>query len=142
MAIEDMDEDFPRYKLLQPFYADDVLWAEGEVIEFGGIPNEAMEPLNKPAKVKMREFLASLPGGGTPALADAIQAAMEDRPRHEGSVRGVSRPKEKALMGDKSLHGKGAVRHVELAPEKEIRRPARIMGTVQDEIPSPGLEHS
>lgn len=141
MSFDD-DEEFPRYKLLQPFYADDVLWAEDEVIEFGGIPNEAMEPLNAAAKKKFREFLDLLPGGRTPPLAESIQAAMEDRPRHEGSVRGISRKKEIPLMGDKSLHGKGDVRHVDLAPEKERKRPARIMGTVQDEIASPGVEHS
>jgi hypothetical protein len=138
----DYDEDLPRYKLLQPFYADDVLWAEDEVIEFGGCPNEAMEPLNAPARKRMREFLDSLPGGRTMPLADAVAAAMEERPRHEGSVRSQSRKKEVSLMGDKKLHGKGDVRHIELSPEKEVKRPTRIMGTVQDEIPTPGVEHS
>ena len=141
MAYEDdIDEDVPRYKLLQPFYADDVLWGEDEVIEFSGTPNEAMEPLNKPARRKHREFLESI-NGGTPDLADAVNEAMMDRPRHEGSVRSA-RKKDIPLMGDKSLFEAGAVRHVDLPPEKERKRPTRIMGTVKDEIPTPGLEHS
>ena len=70
----------PRYRLLKPFYADDNYIAEGVEIEYGGVPNEQMEPLNESAKARMTEFL-KLNGGFTPRIEDITYQRMQERPR-------------------------------------------------------------
>jgi len=78
--------EMPQYKLIKPFYGpNDVFYdPEGgdEIIEWTGIPNEAMEPLNEPAKKRMEAWLNSMPGGKQPQLGDIAQAAMMIRPRY------------------------------------------------------------
>jgi hypothetical protein len=60
------------------------------VIEYEGEPNEAMEPLNEPARERMRAFFAKLAAGaraagwngtGTPSMADQVARAVAERPR-------------------------------------------------------------
>src|SRR5690242_12391265 len=71
----------PRYRLLAPFYApNDVHYPVEDIIEFDGVPNESMEPLNRPAEDKLEAYLASL-GGYTRDLAEITEEAMNNRPR-------------------------------------------------------------
>ena len=70
----------PRYRLLKPLYADDNYIAEGIEIEFTGVPNETMEPLNDSAKERMTAFLKAN-GGFTPRIEDVVYQRMADRPR-------------------------------------------------------------
>lgn len=76
-------EEAPRYRLDAPLYAEDVLWPMGKVIEFDGMPNETMSPLNQPARDRMRTFVAGLNEGKTPDVADVMFEAMAARPRHD-----------------------------------------------------------
>lgn len=51
--------DKPAYRILAVegfFGPDDHLYREGDCIVFDGIPNEDMEPLNEPAKEKLRAY--------------------------------------------------------------------------------------
>lgn len=55
------DPNMPRYKLLKEFFApDDTLYPEGTRLDFDGIPNEWMEPLNEPARKNMQAYLEHL----------------------------------------------------------------------------------
>lgn len=76
----------PQYRLLKPFYGPNDHYydpEEGEeVIEWTGTPNEAMEPLNGPARVRMLEWLETLPGGGDLPIDLIMEAAMKMRPVH------------------------------------------------------------
>jgi hypothetical protein len=70
----------PRYKLLQPFYCDDAYYEEDTEIEFDGIPNIGMLPLNALARAKFAEFRASLETEET--VDEIVFRQMADRPRH------------------------------------------------------------
>lgn len=80
------DGEAPRYRLLKPFYGPDDRYydpEEGdEIIDWDGVPNEQMEPINDPAKMRMTAYLERLPAGKTPALADIVQAAASLRPKY------------------------------------------------------------
>ena len=79
--------ELPRYKLIKPFYGpDDVLYDPEEpgfdAIDWTGVPNHEMEPINEPAKKRMEAWLRSLPGGkDSPNMDEMSQAAYMHRPR-------------------------------------------------------------
>ena len=55
--------EIPRYSLNEAGFYDDTWFAEGTVIEFTGIPNMTMVPLNESAKRAMRENIRTLEEG-------------------------------------------------------------------------------
>lgn len=58
-----MPELLPRYQILNSpgFYGpDDTLYEQGRVIDYTGVPNEQMLPLNDPAKKAMDAYLDGL----------------------------------------------------------------------------------
>src|SRR6185312_13156834 len=86
----------PRYRLITPFYADDQLWPEEAEIEFDGVPNEGMQPINDAARERMEAWLRSLPPRAKPPqgsvnldaatlarvlLGEHVGAAVAARPR-------------------------------------------------------------
>lgn len=81
------DMETPRYRLVKPFYVDDMYIEEGRVIDFDGTPNDQMEPMNEPARVKMEAYIKSLNDGARAAgrdsrhLADIAYQEVHKRPR-------------------------------------------------------------
>lgn len=99
----------PQYRLSKPLYdnATDTYIPEGAVIDFPGIPNEHMEPLNEAAVKALTDWYKSK-GGATPALGDIAAAAVAARAKEPivPQIQVVSGPKtEPALMGDMSPKG-------------------------------------
>lgn len=72
--------ELPRYKLLAPLYADDAYFEEDTVIEYDGVPNLSMFPLNEAAKVRLEEYASTL---SRLDLGEQVFRAMQERPRHE-----------------------------------------------------------
>jgi hypothetical protein len=78
LAEQDADKlriatgEIPRYRMIEPFYADDILWPVGAELDYDGWPNEYMEPLNEPARAKMRIILQGI---SKKPLAEHIEAA-------------------------------------------------------------------
>ncbi len=69
---------YPKYRLIEPFYADDVRFDTGTILEFDGCPNEMMEPLNDEAIEKMEAYQAFLAQFGKPKdTGDLMREAME-----------------------------------------------------------------
>ena len=54
----------PRYQLNEAGYYDETWFAPGTVLEFTGVPNMTMAPMNEPAKRMMRENIKALEEGG------------------------------------------------------------------------------
>lgn len=142
----------PLYRLIQPFYVDDILieaetpgrnGMEPTVIEFEGIPNEAMEPLNGSARENMGKFLATLAAGNraagrsgdrTPPVGDIVYNAVAERPRESPTlVQNV--PPMSGLIIDNPQKFRQApereptVKVVE-ATETVGIRPRKVMGTI------------
>ncbi len=154
-SVQAVESAAPRYELLKPLYADDVLWGEGEIIEYDGTPNEAMVPLNQAAEDRMRAFLDSLPGGRTRPIEEIVADAMRNRPQFAAGPQaapGSQRPmptKETAVPQMSNVQEPGArqrgrpqkaVNHIERPPEAKYRRPIKAMGTVVNEVPGRGSE--
>jgi hypothetical protein len=91
-------EALPRYRLIQPFYADDQLLPEDAEIIFDGVPNDGMQPLNAAAHERMEQWLRSLPPRAKPAqgtvnldpdtlrrvlLGEHVANAVAARPRED-----------------------------------------------------------
>jgi len=57
----------PRYKLNAPCYIDDTLHDTGTVIDYIGVPNGEMVPLNEAATAAMQDWLAGLEQGAREA---------------------------------------------------------------------------
>lgn len=124
--------ELPRYRLVQPFYVDDRKLEPGIVIEYAGIPNEAMDPLNEPARKAMKKFLTSLgPAGRTPPVEEVMEQAMRNRPREPAPLTGTVRidgirppeakPETATIVADEAAH--------------PSQSPVRVQGTVKDERP-------
>lgn len=134
------EREKPRYRLLQPFYCDDMYFAVDEEIIFEGTPNEGMEPLNRAAEDKLDAWYASLPSRPRP-LADVVADSVANRPRDEApkDVRQVVRASEASAT---PVMGKGTskqtVELVEKPAERKYKGPKKVMGTVVKETPSPG----
>lgn len=70
VAYPQFNGEVPKYQLNSPCYLDDqTLHMEGEVIEFTGVPNLEMVPLNDAAKARMDEYISEQEGGAR-AYAD------------------------------------------------------------------------
>lgn len=125
----------PRYRLILPFYVDDQYIAEGVEIEFGGVPNEGMEPLNEPARTRMTDYLGTLEGGRTPRVEDVYYIAMKNRPKEGDAVVLPHAVKDVPQMGGLSkLEPKAKILATPTAPI----RPKKLMGTVVVETPPTG----
>ena len=124
----------PRYEIVTPapggFFIDDVLIPTGEIIDYFGEPNEGMRPLNRPGEQVMALFLESI-GGGTPDLADISYNAYLNRPRH---AQVVGAPQAPPPLGTPRTLQNATVAVVEPA-ERRYVGPAKVLGTVQPEIP-------
>lgn len=58
----------PRYRLNNSvFLEDDTMHVEGEELEYWGVPNGEMVPLNEPARQKMRAYIEELTEAGRAA---------------------------------------------------------------------------
>lgn len=127
----------PKYRLIQPFYAEDVLFGEGRVIFFDGVPNEAMEPLNDHAIAKTKEFLSHLAGGKTPLLEDAVFKAVNERPRNEMGAFGIVTADDDGkppIMGTVRMDGRKSVETVKTIEDvtPAPAPPRQLMGTPSD----------
>jgi hypothetical protein len=81
-----MSQEFPRYRLTAPFFGPDLqLYDEGFEIEFDGVPNEQMQPLNDAARAKYEAFIRGMPNGATEPLEKIVEKAMMKRNDSLGS---------------------------------------------------------
>lgn len=131
-----------RYQLEKPFYVDDMLIGEGETIEFDGIPNESMKPLNEAGYYNLSEFYRLNGGGNTPSVADMMEKAMRERPR-EGSVNRLDQqntvPLTGSVVGDGMPKPKPKEPTVNVVPQEQAPkyiRPVRTQGAGVNETPS------
>lgn len=124
----------PRYEVIVPhpggFFIDDVLLPNGEIIDYCGVPNEGLAPLNDAGRQVMEQFLISI-GGGTPDLADQSYEAYVNRPRQAALV--SARPEAPALGTPRTLQA-AKVAVVEQQPRRYVG-PRRAMGTAPVESP-------
>jgi hypothetical protein len=142
-------KELPRYQLTSPLYVGDEYIPEGEIIDTDDdfIPNEAMIPMNDPAKAAFQKFMDSV-NGKTPDLGDIVESAYRNRPRHEITPIVPSDYKqvemrtsaEKAPMTgyDGSTQSmttkrKSPAKSVGAAEEHGVKGPKKVMGTVTQE---------
>lgn len=53
--------EMPLYRLLEAFYAEnDSLYEAGTEIRYEGVPNEYMQPLNEPARLRLADYLPTI----------------------------------------------------------------------------------
>lgn len=86
----------PKYRLIAPIYFDDQYIPEtmivdgrevSTIIEYEGVPNEAMEPINEPAQVKWKAYQEMMDqsmrdaGRLSRKLEDIVQQEIAQRPR-------------------------------------------------------------
>ena len=120
----------PQYKLLKQFYADDTLFPEEAIIEFNGIPNEQMEPLNDAAREKMAAFLKSLEEGMHEAgrisrkLEDIVLQEVANRPRENARVTMPQYRPGKPPMGN--ITAEGAPIKPSITPKTKLISTAEI----------------
>lgn len=145
------EEILPQYRLVEAFYADDVLWPAGSILNFDGVPNDQMEPLNEPGRRASEIYMAGLEEGRIRAglkknfdISDVVYAAMQNRPREEENrihVGAVDTPRSAdttvPMMSNIQQAGtkqRGRPRKVELVeqlPENRVaaKKPP-LMGTI------------
>ncbi len=132
-TLEEQEErDPPRYLLLQPFYVNDLYIDADQEIEWRGIPNEAMEPLNASAERRMNRWRDSLPSKNR-QLGDFVEEAYMNRPRAEEAA--PRRTKPAHLMG---VPTNAPTPKVIVQPQNRYKGPRKQMGTVVLEAPTPG----
>lgn len=152
-------EQTPVYRLLQPFFSpDDNYFPEGDEIEYEGVPNHQMEPVNEAAHQVFAEWLGSLPD--EPArrnlkaeeILEVIQwEMMRSRPKHEidaltkaraeerdrhspkAKVQSTKRGSAPELMGTKRTAGSTVRSVARTTPVVKVP----IMGGIR-EVPMPG----
>ena len=118
-------EELPRYRLIEDFFGPDcVLYHATEggnptEIDFDGPPNEQMEPLNEPARVKMRAYLEELRAG-------AIAKAEKDSEENASAA---------SLMAKMLMMMQGLAPVNMAAAPKPIDIPMPSMPVRQDDIP-------
>lgn len=125
-ALEEMlgdkrELEKPRYWLLQPFFDEDnTLWDADQEIYYGGCPNDAMEPRNEPAYIRVKAWEATFERGRI-SLEDAVAEAYANRPREPDtvtqSVQPVNRPTKPPQMGVRTK-GRSTVEKI-AAPEAD-----------------------
>ena len=129
----------PLYRLIKPFYIDDNYIAEGVEIEFTGIPNEQMEPLNAEAEARMTEFLKAN-GGFTPRIEDIVYQRVSERPQEVSMPRmehNIPQMPGVQISGQPAIKPAPAQATITKVPTAEVRT-KKLMGTVVQETPSPG----
>lgn len=126
-----------EYTLEKPFYADDTFIAEGEIIQYDGIPNETMIPNNAAAQNNLRLFYKAN-GGRTPDLALVMERAMNERPR-EPTIQRPGEVKTIPLTGGIQAEGLPAVapkdptvKHIPQPERPKYVRPIRQQGTIEE----------
>ena len=116
-----ISNDRPAYRILAEkgfFGPDDNLYPFGEEIYFDDEPNLDMEPLNEPARQRMKEFVGKLEELGRQAaikngreftgLPLNIEAALEQASMDARRVQSISNPNGVALMkSDKTSKNTG-----------------------------------
>jgi hypothetical protein len=128
-------EVFPRYRLTtEQFQGDELIPATmtnrygvliPTEIDFQGIPNETMVPVNESAKKVHALFMQSM-GGSTPELSDQSMEAYLNRP---GKVRVVGAAEPPPPLGTPSQGNKARI--VDQGPEAAPLSFTPQMGTVQ-----------
>lgn len=121
--------EVPKYRLIAPIYFDDqfipeIMIVDGReaptIIEYEGIPNEAMEPVNEPARVKWNEYQKMMDDSMIAAgrlsrkIEDIVAQEVAARPREPRGI--VELPQVRAdvpVMGNVTAAG-----GKKLAPEK------------------------
>ena len=100
-------EQIPQYRILDgkgAWLEDETLHEQGTIIEYLGVPNENMEPLNEAARARMNTYLIELDDGARARAAD-------DGRHYRGRVRDLgdqvgdavaARPKEQKMVMPKS----------------------------------------
>jgi hypothetical protein len=83
----DTELELPRYRLIKPLFADDTYFDEESIIDYDGVPNEFMQPLNDAARAQMRAFIDSLTEidddtGFTPGLEAQIDKSSDRATAH------------------------------------------------------------
>jgi len=104
--------------------------AEDTVIEFDGIPNEAMEPLNEPARARMTAYIKAN-GGKTPRVEDVMYAHMQNRPK-DGEVilpNAVHNVPQQGHLAKPSVPG------AKILPDQSVAPVKKIMGTIKEGTP-------
>lgn len=133
----------PQYRLIKPFFCDDTFFDEGVEIVYDGVPNEAMEPLNDAAKVKMTEYIKALDDGMHASgrlsrkIEDIVFQEMQNRPQESrtgGQVILPSYKPETPIMGN--LDAKGGPKAATEKPsarlailEASTKAPPKVLGT-------------
>lgn len=95
------DNSTPMYRVLATagfFGPDDTLYEEGAEIRYDGVPNEELEPLNEPARVKLTAYLEMLDLLGKEAAAKANRPWV-GRPRHLDGQLALATAIQKSEMG-------------------------------------------
>lgn len=117
----------PAYKILSPygfFGPDDHLYQEGDMIYFEGEPNEEMEPLNEPARMRLTNYITKLDDLGR-AAAEKLGRPYSERPKSlEGAV----------MFATELERSKMAVMSAKKDTSEQIQRIS------DDEIPETGKE--
>ena len=121
----------PRYKLLKPFYVNDQYIAEDTEIEWTGVPNEQMEPLNDQAIERMTAYLLTLEGGRTPRVEDLMYQTMLKRPREAAEITIPKAVQDVPQMGNMRPSGDSGVKIMAEAPTVKLQK--KLMGTIVEE---------
>ena len=122
----------PRYKLLKPFYVNDQYISEDTEIEWTGVPNEQMEPLNDMAVEKMTAYLSTLEGGRTPRVEDLMYQTMLKRPKEAAEVTIPKAVQDVPQMGSMRPSLKEAdLKITTEAPTVKLQK--KLMGTIVEE---------
>jgi hypothetical protein len=128
-----MSANIPQYELLADHFFEPEVVGKGSIIEYDGVPNNLMKPLNKEAEAKLEEWYNEI----FPLLDEKTgkhvvdhkgekqyhQPRLELKPREASAagkapgIRVVAHPKPADLAADKTL---AAIAH---APAKEWQRP-------------------
>ena len=121
----------PRYKLLKPFYVNDQYIAEDTEIEWTGVPNEQMEPLNDQAIERMTAYLLTLEGGRTPRVEDLMYQTMLKRPREAAEITIPKAVQDIPQMGNMRPSSEAGVKIMAEAPTVKLQK--KLMGTIVEE---------
>jgi hypothetical protein len=131
--MPEVQEEMPFYRLIQPLYADDTYFPEGTELYFLATPNDAMEPLNEPARKRVEEYFKGLDEGMRASgrisrkIEDIVMQEMTNRPKEPAAATTVTMPAYKPntpIMGNldskgglkEAKIGQGSVRLATLAP--------------------------
>lgn len=115
--------ELPRYGLIEAFFSPGCeLIPEGEEIEWTGAPNEAMEPLNEPARQRVKEWKAKLPGRGAYTFENMMRAAQELSPKH--GEKELTLPEFAAKTLERAIELSGAERSGPIVPD-QLNTPTR-----------------